>query len=116
MNPHLDARSPFRGPVTFLYLPKIVSLCLCPSHSLSSLVIILCRFGGHADHWQHCFNDTWSFEISTRKWTELQCTGSIPSPCVAHAAVLVNDVMYVFGGSTGKVYLDDLYALQLSSE
>ncbi|KAI0280082.1 hypothetical protein BGY98DRAFT_932802 [Russula aff. rugulosa BPL654] len=35
-------------------------------------------FGGFSDG--HYYNDTWSFDISTRKWTELQCTGSIPSP------------------------------------
>ena len=75
-----------------------------------------CRFGGAGDR-HHYLNDTWSFDISTRKWTELQCTGSIPSPRSSHAAVLVDDVMYIFGGFTaGVTYLDDLYALQLSSE
>jgi hypothetical protein len=85
-----------------------------PSHSLSTLVIIFCRFGGYRGH--HFYNDTWSFDILTRKWIELQCTGSIPSPRAGHAAVLVDDVMYVFGGFTGKTNLDDLYTLQLSSE
>ena len=80
----------------------------------SSLVIILNRFGGWSG--EDYLNDTWSFDTSTRKWTELQCTGSIPSPRFSHAAVLVDDVMYVFGGYTGVIYLDDLYALQLSSE
>ncbi|KAI0276355.1 hypothetical protein BGY98DRAFT_1168580 [Russula aff. rugulosa BPL654] len=70
-------------------------------------------FGGYGD--RHLYNDTWSFDIPTRKWTELQCTGSIPSPRLGHAAVLVDDVMYVFGGSSlGEDYMDDLYALQLS--
>ena len=85
-----------------------------PSHSLTTLVIIICRFDGVGD--EHRYNDTWSFDISTRKWTEIQCTGSIPSPRAGHAAVLVDDVMYVFGGYTGKTDLGDLYALQLSSE
>ena len=75
-----------------------------------------CRFGG-AGHQKHYHNDTWSFDILMRKWTELQCTGSIPSPSYCHAAVLVDDVMYVFGGlSVHEGYMDDLYALQLSSE
>ena len=87
-----------------------VSLSSLPS----PLVIIFCRFGGHDV--QDYLNDTWSFDTSTRKWTELQCIGSIPSPRVYHAAVLVDGVMYVFGGHTGNIYLDDLYALQLSSE
>ncbi len=83
-------------------------------HPLHTLVIMFCRFGGQADG--HRSNDTWSFDISTRKWTELQCTGSIPSPRSRHAAVLVGGVMYVFGGYSGNGDLDDLYALQLSSE
>ena len=80
-----------------------------------NLVIIFGRFGGYGG--QHHYNDTWSFDISTRKWTELQCSGSIPSSRAGHAAVLVDDVMCVFGGfSADAGYLDDLYALQLSSE
>ena len=86
-----------------------------PSHSLSTLVIFFCRFGGY-DGVQRQYNDTWSFDISTRKWTELQCTGSIPSPRAGHATVLVDGVMYVFGGLSGDGIQDDLYALQLSSE
>ena len=84
--------------------------------SPSPLIIIFCRFGG-CGYDQQYFNDTWSFNISTRKWTELQCTGSIPSPRFGHAAVLVNNVMYVFGGRvTGQTRLGDLAALDLSSK
>ncbi len=74
-----------------------------------------CRFGGAND--RHCYNDTWSFDMSTRKWTELQCTGSIPPPRLGHAAVLVDDVMYVFGGEAiDGTNLGDLTALNLSSK
>jgi N-acetylneuraminic acid mutarotase len=91
----------------------IMFVSLLPSPS--SLIIMFCRFGG-ADG-AHDFNDTWSFNISTRKWTELQCTGSIPSPRAGHAAALIDDVMYVFGGSTyDGTYLGDLTALNLSSK
>ena len=82
--------------------------------SFPTLFIIFGRFGGYGKR-GYC-NDTWSFDISTRKRTELKCTGSIPSPRSFHAAVLVDGVMYVFGGDTGRAYLDDLIALQLSSE
>ncbi len=85
------------------------------SSSPSPLIIMSCRFGG-VDH-THRYNDTWSFDISTRKWTELQCTGSIPHPRQCHAAVLVDDVMYVFGGYTVAGFnLGDLTALNLSSK
>jgi hypothetical protein len=83
--------------------------------SLSPLIIMFCRFGGCGS--PHVFNDTWSFDISTRKWTELQCTGSIPSPRASHAAVLIDDVMYVYGGRiVGRTNLGDLTALNLSSK
>ena len=74
------------------------------------------RFGGYSG--RHALNDTWSFNISTRKWTELPCTGSVPSPRAGHAAVLVGDVMYVFGGFTiiDETHLCDLTAFNLSSE
>jgi N-acetylneuraminic acid mutarotase len=75
---------------------------------------MVCRFGGCDD--QHVFNDTWSFNISTRKWTELQCTGPVPYPRRGHAAVLVDDVMYVFGGRNDGKNLGDLNALNLSSK
>ena len=82
----------------------------------SPLIIMFYRFGGFTG--AHFFNDTWSFNISTRIWTELQCTGSIPSHRAAHAAALVDDVMYVFGGSydADKIYLGDLTAFNLSSK
>jgi len=71
-------------------------------------------FGGQGDN--HYLNDTWSFDISTRKWTELQCTGLIPSPRYGHAAVLIDDVMYVYGGTMCDMFFDDLTVLQLSTQ
>ncbi len=86
------------------------------SPSPSYLIIMFCRFGGSMKD-SHYLNDTWSFDISTRKWTELQCTGSIPSPRAYHAAVLVDDVMYVFGGyAFDGTKLGDLTAFDLSSK
>ena len=76
--------------------------------------MMLCRFGGGCS--SDYFNDTWSLNTSTREWTELQCTGSIPSPRVKHAAVLIDGIMYVFGGITSDgTHVGDLTALNLSS-
>jgi Galactose oxidase, central domain len=84
--------------------------------SPSPLIMMFCRFGGYGSP-DSFFNDTWSFNISTRKWTELQCTGSIPSPRECHAAVLIDDVMYVFGGfAPDRTRLGDLSAFNLSSK
>jgi hypothetical protein len=74
-----------------------------------------CRFGG-ADSRYH-YNDTWLFESSTRKWTELQCTGDIPSPRDGHAAAVVDNVVYIFGGrGVDGAKLADLLAFELSSK
>ena len=86
------------------------------SLSPSVLIVIFCRFGGGAGHPLR-FNDTWSFDISTKTWTELQCAGTIPSPRSGHAAVLIDNIMYVFGGETAEgTILGDLAAFNLSSK
>jgi N-acetylneuraminic acid mutarotase len=66
---------------------------------------------------QYHYNDTWSFDLTTKKWSELTCIGFIPAPREGHAAALVDDVIYVFGGRgvDGKD-LNDLAAFKLSSE
>lgn len=65
---------------------------------------------------QYHYNDTWAFDLLTRKWTELKCIGFIPSPREGHAAAVVDDVIYVFGGRgvDGKD-LGDLAAFKISS-
>ena len=72
------------------------------------------RFGGTDG--QYHYNDIWSFDLRSRKWTELQCIGHIPSPREGHAAAIVDDVIYVFGGRgiDGKD-LGDLAAFKISS-
>ncbi|KAJ4484910.1 hypothetical protein C8J55DRAFT_452826 [Lentinula edodes] len=66
---------------------------------------------------QYHYNDTWSFDLNTKKWSELTCIGFIPAPREGHAAALVDDVIYVFGGRgvDGKD-LNDLAAFKLSNQ
>ncbi|KAJ7139940.1 hypothetical protein C8R44DRAFT_606672 [Mycena epipterygia] len=66
---------------------------------------------------QYHYNDTWTFDLTTRKWSELQCIGFIPSPREGHAAALVDDVIYIFGGRgvDGKD-LSDLAAFKISNQ
>lgn len=66
---------------------------------------------------QYHYNDTWCFDTNTGAWSELSCIGYIPVPREGHAATLVDDVMYVFGGRgvDGKD-LEDLAAFKISSE
>ena len=48
----------------------------------------------------------WCYDPNGNSWSQLDCIGYIPIPREGHAAALVDDVMYVFGGRTE--YADDL--------
>jgi hypothetical protein len=73
------------------------------------------RFGG-TDGKFH-YNDTWCLDIASGEWQELSCIGYIPVPREGHAAAMVDDVIYVFGGRdvNGKD-LGDLAAFRTTSE
>ncbi|EJD51777.1 hypothetical protein AURDEDRAFT_111391 [Auricularia subglabra TFB-10046 SS5] len=62
------------------------------------------------------YNDTWVFDVATRVWSELTCIGFIPAAREGHAAALVDDVIYIFGGRgvDGKD-LNDLAAFKITN-
>lgn len=63
------------------------------------------------------FNDVWSFDPRTNTWTQLDCIGYIPSPREGHAAAMVGDVMYIFGGRDSEgLDLGDLAAFRISTK
>lgn len=78
------------------------------------LILFPSSFGGtDGVHW---FNDVWCYNPHTNSWTQLECIGYIPSPREGHAAALVGDVMYIFGGRTEEgTDLGDLAAFRISS-
>lgn len=72
------------------------------------------RFGGtNGFQW---FNDVWCYDPAVNQWSALDCIGYIPAPREGHAAALVDDVMYIFGGRTEEgTDLGDLAAFRISS-
>lgn len=78
-------------------------------HTLTSY-----SFGGtNGFQW---FNDVWCYDPVPNKWAQLDCIGYIPAPREGHAAALVEDVMYIFGGRTEEGSdLGDLAAFRISS-
>lgn len=72
------------------------------------------RFGGtNGFQW---FNDVWCYDPMTNLWSQLDCIGYIPSPREGHAAAIVDDVMYIFGGRTEEgADLGDLAAFRITS-
>ncbi|KAI9811267.1 MAG: Negative regulator of mitotic exit [Phylliscum demangeonii] len=63
------------------------------------------------------FNDVWTFDPRTNRWSQLDFIGHIPLPREGHAAALVGDVMYIFGGRTEEGNdLGDLAAFRISTK
>lgn len=58
----------------------------------------------------------WCYDPATNSWSQLDCIGYIPIPREGHAASLVDDVMYIFGGRTEEgADLGDLAAFRITS-
>jgi hypothetical protein len=103
---------------TYPYRMGTSCSCLSPHHHharATILKIALLSFGGISA--ASCYNDVWSFDTFIQKWSRLECTGSPPSPREGHAAALVGDVIYVFGGrrADGR-HLSGLFALVITSK
>ncbi|CCU77529.1 kelch-domain-containing protein/putative Tip elongation aberrant protein 1 [Blumeria hordei DH14] len=84
------------------------------NHSIVTYNEKLFLFGGtNGFQW---FNDVWSYEPTSNSWASLDCIGYIPSPREGHAAAIVDDVMYIFGGRTEDGSdLGDLAAFRIPS-
>lgn len=53
------------------------------------------------------------FDTSRGKWNRLTVTGKTPPGRFMHSASLVDTTLYVFGGTDGTRYMNDLHALDL---
>lgn len=82
--------------------------------SPSIVLLILNSFGGtNGFQW---FNDVWCYDPAINQWAPLDCIGYIPVPREGHAAAIVDDVMYIFGGRTEDgADLGDLAAFRITS-
>ncbi|KAI9781359.1 MAG: Negative regulator of mitotic exit [Peltula sp. TS41687] len=85
------------------------------NHTMVTYADKLFLFGGtDGTQW---FNDVWTYDPRTNKWTQLDSIGHIPLPREGHAAALVDDVMYILGGRTEEGNdLGDLAAFRISSK
>ena len=78
-------------------------------------MLIFSSFGGtDGITW---YNDVWTYDPRSNDWTQLDTIGDIPLPREGHAAALVDDVMYIFGGRTKEgTDLGDLATFRISSK
>jgi hypothetical protein len=66
------------------------------------------------------YNDVWAFDFEMKAWSQLQTTGTPPSPRVNTAMVVDGDTLWLFGGNTTPAALtyqpqNDLYTLDLKT-
>ena len=57
------------------------------------------------------------YDYEINSWSEVGCVGSIPARREGHAAAMIGDVMYIFGGraSTG-ILIGDLAAFKITTQ
>ena len=87
-------------------------------HTCTPVEHFLVIFGG-LNH-RVRYNDVWIYDTKNKAWTELRVEASeaedVPAPRAHHAATVVGDKLYVFGGygGHGKAY-DDMYVLDFGT-
>jgi hypothetical protein len=59
------------------------------------------------------FNDIWKIDFQTLTWTRMPIDTSSVSPRQGSTAVMINHLIYVFGGKSGQEYLSDLHIIDL---
>ena len=83
-------------------------------HTSVTTVSHLLLFGGECDDGK-CEDSLYAMEIESKAWHRVPITGNAPVGRRDHAAVYVNDVMYIFGGQTDGYFLHDLIAFEVST-
>jgi hypothetical protein len=81
--------------------------------SLCTVADRLYLFGGSGPHAQ-CFNDLYTFDPSSSKWTHCNTFADPkvqPRMRAGHSMTLVGTKLYIIGGSYGQDYLKDVYEL-----
>ncbi len=70
-------------------------------------------FGGYQKKSGDYYRDLYSFDLSKKKWEQLELVGETPKERTDHSCVLYDGAMYVFGGYDGRSRFGDLYKCSL---
>ena len=63
-----------------------------------------------------CNNQLLCYNPASKEWTNLNCLGSVPEPRFECAITIAKYTVWMFGGqSSGFIYLDDFYELNMHS-
>ncbi len=77
---------------------------------LGPLIII---FGGRFSGGR--YNDVHVLNTDFMSWTRIVCTGDLPPTRKTHASARIGTDLYMCGGHSGELWLDDMYQLDLRS-
>lgn len=80
-------------------------------HSAVAMKNTIFIFGG-VDTVPQRFNDLFSYEVETRKWTQIEVKGQIPQERTFHKAAIFDNIMIIIGGFDGT-RLNDMYHIAL---
>ncbi|TKR87724.1 hypothetical protein L596_012078 [Steinernema carpocapsae] len=108
---------------------KVVEACgkIPPARDGHSAVMVgdnMYIFGGFEEDFQRFSNETYCFNITSGKWTELMTVGDPPQHRDFHTSVVIKNKMFVFGGrgdhsgqfhSNQDFYCDKLKVLDLAT-
>lgn len=101
-----------RGQTIRLLLLRINCSCKLLAGGHITKADLKSRFGGTNGH--QCFNELWIYDSHDNLWIQQPVIGNVPCPREGHAATVVDDVMYIFGGRDQRGYfLNDLAALRI---
>jgi len=77
---------------------------------LGPLIII---FGGRYTGGR--YNDVHALNTDHMSWTRIKCTGDLPPTRKTHASARISTDLYMCGGHSGEMWLDDMFQLDLRS-
>ncbi|TDH68682.1 hypothetical protein CCR75_004748 [Bremia lactucae] len=78
----------------------------CSSTDNSKLYL----FGGSGPHWgQSNMGKLLQFNIRDKEWTIVEAEGTNPPPGYGQSLCAIDNKLYLFGGTSGHVYVNDLY-------
>ncbi|CEG43782.1 Kelch repeat-containing proteins [Plasmopara halstedii] len=67
-------------------------------------------YGGSGPHWgQTNMGKLLQFNIREKNWTIVETEGKQPPPGYGQSMCAINNRLYLFGGTSGHVYVNDLY-------
>ena len=69
----------------------------------------------HGEFYKSWNNQLLSFRPSCKEWASVKCAGSVPAPRGGHAATILGNIVFLYGGCNGSTVYDELYELNMSS-